>query len=102
MYFLQAAQNLIVLARENAGAQSIYNHSGVPQLIKLMEGKDAFLQLCAIRTLACMCLHNKQLVSLIFGLIREWTFHVCGKQKKNIYNANSKAEINLCTDYEAI
>ncbi len=55
----QAAQNLIVLARENAGAESIFAQGGVAPLLALMDGKDAFLQLSAIRTLACMCLHSK-------------------------------------------
>ena len=60
--YFQAVQNLIVLSRENAGAESIYRQDGIPRLIKAMEGKDAFHQLCAIRALACMCIGSVERV----------------------------------------
>lgn len=57
---VQAANNLIVLAREEAGAENMYNSGGVLNLIQLMDGKDLELQITGIRALACLAQNSKK------------------------------------------
>lgn len=60
---LQAAQNLIVLAREPSGAEKIFKSGGVANLIKMLDTeKDTELQLTAVRVLACLCKDSKDRV----------------------------------------
>ena len=55
MVLLKAANNLIVLARDPAGAAKIYASNGVSHLIHLLEiEKDKELQLTAIRVMDCL------------------------------------------------
>lgn len=51
----QAAQNLIVLAREEAGAEKIFQSDGVRLLTQLLDTAKADLMLAALRTLAGLC-----------------------------------------------
>lgn len=51
----QAANNLIVLGREEAGAERIFQNSGVALLLQLMDTKRPELVLAAVRTLSGMC-----------------------------------------------
>jgi hypothetical protein len=53
--FLQAANNLIVLGREEAGAERIFQNNGVALLLQLLDTKRPELVLAAIRTLSGMC-----------------------------------------------
>jgi protein unc-45 len=51
----QAANNLIVLAREQSGAEKIFQSNGITKLLLLLETeKDKDLQLTAIRVLSCL------------------------------------------------
>lgn len=51
----QAAQNLIVLAREEAGAEKIFQSNGVRLLTQLLDTAEADLMLAALRTLVGLC-----------------------------------------------
>ena len=58
---LTAIQNLVVLAREPAGAEKIFQSGGVPSLIQMMEmEKQLELRLTAIRVLACLVKDHAQ------------------------------------------
>lgn len=57
----QAASNLIVLAKEPAGAEKIYKSGGVRKLVQLLDTeKDKELQVTAIRVLGCLVKDNKE------------------------------------------
>uniref|UniRef100_A0A803Y176 UNC-45/Cro1/She4 central domain-containing protein n=1 Tax=Meleagris gallopavo TaxID=9103 RepID=A0A803Y176_MELGA len=51
----KAAQNLIVLAREEAGAEKIFQSDGVRLLTQLLDTAKADLMLAALRTLVGLC-----------------------------------------------
>ncbi|XP_028938654.1 protein unc-45 homolog B [Ornithorhynchus anatinus] len=51
----KAANNLIVLGREEAGAEMIFRNDGVGLLLKLLETRRPELVLAAVRTLAGLC-----------------------------------------------
>ncbi|KFO09526.1 Protein unc-45 B, partial [Balearica regulorum gibbericeps] len=55
----KAANNLIVLGREEAGAERIFQNNGVSLLLQLIETKNAELILAAVRTLSGMCAGHK-------------------------------------------
>ncbi|XP_019367062.1 PREDICTED: protein unc-45 homolog B isoform X1 [Gavialis gangeticus] len=55
----KAANNLIVLGREEAGAERIFQNNGVNLLMKLIETKNVELILAAVRTLSGMCSGHK-------------------------------------------
>ncbi|XP_038622946.1 protein unc-45 homolog A [Tachyglossus aculeatus] len=51
----KAAQNLIVLAREDAGAEKIFQSDGARLLLRLLDTGEADLMLAALRTLVGLC-----------------------------------------------
>lgn len=51
----QAVQNLIVLAREEPGAEKIFQSDGVRLLTQLLDTAKADLMLAALRTLVGLC-----------------------------------------------
>ncbi|KAM4746849.1 protein unc-45 homolog A [Rhinophrynus dorsalis] len=51
----KAAQNLIVLAREDAGAERIFRSDGIRLLQQMMDTKKAYMILAALRTLVGLC-----------------------------------------------
>ncbi|NXG68642.1 UN45B protein, partial [Baryphthengus martii] len=55
----KAANNLIVLGREEAGAERIFQNNGVSLLLQLIETQNAELILAAVRTLSGMCAGHK-------------------------------------------
>uniref|UniRef100_A0A8C4XRB5 Protein unc-45 homolog B n=1 Tax=Falco tinnunculus TaxID=100819 RepID=A0A8C4XRB5_FALTI len=55
----KAANNLIVLGREEAGAERIFQNNGVSLLLQLIETKNPELILAAVRTLSGMCTGHK-------------------------------------------
>uniref|UniRef100_A0A8C3U8T5 Protein unc-45 homolog B n=2 Tax=Catharus ustulatus TaxID=91951 RepID=A0A8C3U8T5_CATUS len=55
----KAANNLIVLGREEAGAERIFQNNGVNLLLQLIETKNPELILAAVRTLSGMCTGHK-------------------------------------------
>uniref|UniRef100_A0A4W3I3Z4 Protein unc-45 homolog B n=1 Tax=Callorhinchus milii TaxID=7868 RepID=A0A4W3I3Z4_CALMI len=59
----KAISNMIVLAREDSGAEKIFRNGGVDLLLRLIETKDPEMILAAIRTLSGMCSRHKARVS---------------------------------------
>ncbi|XP_030637881.1 protein unc-45 homolog B [Chanos chanos] len=65
----KAANNLIVLAREDAGAERIFENNGVQLLMKLIDTGKPEMILAAIRTLAGMCTGHKARATAIIHLV---------------------------------
>ncbi|XP_012684137.1 protein unc-45 homolog B [Clupea harengus] len=65
----KAANNLIVLAREEAGAERIFQNNGVALLQQLIDTKKPQMVLAAIRTLSGMCTGHKARTMAIIHLI---------------------------------
>lgn len=59
----QAAQNLVVLSREEAGAEQIFRNDGVKLLQKLLQSKLEEVVLSALRTLVGLCTGHQSRVS---------------------------------------
>ncbi|XP_030318191.1 protein unc-45 homolog B [Calypte anna] len=55
----KAANNLVVLGREEAGAERIFQNNGVSLLLQLIETKNPDMILAAVRTLSGMCTGHK-------------------------------------------
>ncbi|XP_068167149.1 protein unc-45 homolog B isoform X2 [Antennarius striatus] len=55
----KAANNLIVLSREDAGAERIFQNNGVPLLLNMIESGKPEMILAAVRTLSGMCTGHK-------------------------------------------
>uniref|UniRef100_A0A3P8W5A8 Unc-45 myosin chaperone A n=1 Tax=Cynoglossus semilaevis TaxID=244447 RepID=A0A3P8W5A8_CYNSE len=60
----KAAQNLVVLAREDAGAEQIFRNDGVKLIQKLFQSKQEELILSALRTLVGLCTGHQSRVRL--------------------------------------
>lgn len=58
----QASQNLVVLAREDAGAEKIFRSNGVQLLQRLLDTGEADLMLAALRTLVGICSEHQSRV----------------------------------------
>ncbi|XP_048837352.1 protein unc-45 homolog B [Brienomyrus brachyistius] len=65
----KAANNLIVLAREDAGAERIFQNNGIPLLMKLIETGKPEMILAAIRTLSGMCTGHKARATAIIHMV---------------------------------
>ncbi|CAL8248899.1 unnamed protein product [Merluccius merluccius] len=65
----KAANNLIVLAREDAGAERIFQNNGVPLLMNMIESGKAEMVLASIRTLSGMCTGHKARTMAIIQMI---------------------------------
>uniref|UniRef100_A0A673MLS3 Protein unc-45 homolog B n=1 Tax=Sinocyclocheilus rhinocerous TaxID=307959 RepID=A0A673MLS3_9TELE len=64
----KAANNLIVLAREDAGAERIFQNNGVPLLMQLIDTGKPDMILAAIRTLSGMCTgHRARVRNIAIG-----------------------------------
>uniref|UniRef100_A0AAR2L264 UNC-45/Cro1/She4 central domain-containing protein n=1 Tax=Pygocentrus nattereri TaxID=42514 RepID=A0AAR2L264_PYGNA len=59
----KAANNLIVLAREDAGSERIFQNNGIALLMQLIETGKVEMILAAIRTLSGMCTGHRARVS---------------------------------------
>lgn len=59
----QAAQNLVFLSREDAGAEQIFRNDGVKLLQKLLESQQEELILSALRTLVGLCTGHQSRVN---------------------------------------
>lgn len=65
---LQSANNLIVLGREEAGAEKIFQNNGVALLLQLVDTKKPELMLAAVRTLSGMCSgHRARVRAWVWG-----------------------------------
>ena len=64
MPLTQAANNLIVLAKEESGAKKIIENGGIEKISFLLDTeKSKAIKLTAIRILACLARDNKTRVS---------------------------------------
>lgn len=59
----QAAQNLVVLSRDEAGAEQIFRNDGVKLIQKLLQAKQEDVVLSALRTLVGLCTGHQSRVS---------------------------------------
>ncbi|KAB0391360.1 hypothetical protein E2I00_010691 [Balaenoptera physalus] len=66
----KAARNLIVLSREEAGAERIFQNNGVALLLQLLDTKRPELMLAAIRTLSGMCSGHRARATAILHAVR--------------------------------
>ncbi|XP_069471000.1 protein unc-45 homolog B [Ambystoma mexicanum] len=65
----KAANNLIVLGREDAGAERIFQNNGVNLLLQLVDTKDPELILAAVRTLSGMCTGHQARATAIVHMV---------------------------------
>uniref|UniRef100_A0A8D3BWE2 Protein unc-45 homolog B n=1 Tax=Scophthalmus maximus TaxID=52904 RepID=A0A8D3BWE2_SCOMX len=65
----KAANNLIVLSREDAGAERIFQNNGVPLLVNMIETGKPEMILAAVRTLSGMCTGHKARVSTMCSIM---------------------------------
>uniref|UniRef100_A0A670K023 Protein unc-45 homolog B n=1 Tax=Podarcis muralis TaxID=64176 RepID=A0A670K023_PODMU len=65
----KAANNLIVLGREEAGAERIFQNNGLNLLLRLIDTKNPELVLAAIRTLSGMCTDHKARATAILHML---------------------------------
>ncbi|XP_069565481.1 protein unc-45 homolog B [Brachyistius frenatus] len=65
----KAANNLIVLAREDAGAERIFQNNGVPLLLNMIETGKPEMILASIRTLSGMCTGHKARAMAIANMV---------------------------------
>uniref|UniRef100_A0A8C5CYS8 UNC-45/Cro1/She4 central domain-containing protein n=1 Tax=Gadus morhua TaxID=8049 RepID=A0A8C5CYS8_GADMO len=65
----KAANNLIVLAREDAGAERIFQNNGVPLLMNMIDSGKPAMMLASIRTLSGMCTGHKARTMAILQMI---------------------------------
>uniref|UniRef100_A0A8C8BGS9 Unc-45 myosin chaperone A n=1 Tax=Otus sunia TaxID=257818 RepID=A0A8C8BGS9_9STRI len=63
----KAAQNLIVLAREEAGAEKIFQSDGVRLLTRLLDTAKADLMLAALRTLVGLCAGHRSRTAAVLA-----------------------------------
>uniref|UniRef100_A0A5F9CDS9 Protein unc-45 homolog B n=1 Tax=Oryctolagus cuniculus TaxID=9986 RepID=A0A5F9CDS9_RABIT len=66
----KAANNLIVLGREEAGAERIFQNNGVALLLQLLDTKKPELVLAAVRTLSGMCSGHRARATAILHSVR--------------------------------
>ncbi|XP_008072479.1 protein unc-45 homolog B isoform X3 [Carlito syrichta] len=66
----KAANNLIVLGREEAGAEKIFQNNGVFLLLQLLDTKRPELVLAAVRTLSGMCSGHRARATVILHAVR--------------------------------
>ncbi|XP_056115728.1 protein unc-45 homolog B [Rhinichthys klamathensis goyatoka] len=85
----KAANNLIVLAREDAGAERIFQENGVPLLVQLIDTGKPEMILAAIRTLSGMCTGHRARATAII--------HMMGISKLCSIMAVDNEEIALAT-----
>uniref|UniRef100_A0A9L0RPN4 Unc-45 myosin chaperone B n=1 Tax=Equus caballus TaxID=9796 RepID=A0A9L0RPN4_HORSE len=66
----KSANNLIVLGREEAGAEKIFQNNGVALLLQLVDTKKPELMLAAVRTLSGMCSGHRARATAILHAVR--------------------------------
>uniref|UniRef100_H3B8Z5 Unc-45 myosin chaperone A n=1 Tax=Latimeria chalumnae TaxID=7897 RepID=H3B8Z5_LATCH len=65
----KAAQNLIILAREDAGAERIFRNDGVRLLQRLLETRKSEMILAALRTLVGLCCGHQTRTAAILNMM---------------------------------
>ncbi|XP_039664957.1 protein unc-45 homolog A [Perca fluviatilis] len=75
----KAAQNLVVLSREDAGAEQIFRNDGVKLIQKLLQSKQEDVVLSALRTLVGLCTgHQSRTMAIVNELGMEQLCAVMG------------------------
>uniref|UniRef100_A0A8C3AZ13 Unc-45 myosin chaperone A n=1 Tax=Cyclopterus lumpus TaxID=8103 RepID=A0A8C3AZ13_CYCLU len=75
----KAAQNLVVLSREDAGAEQIFRNDGVKLIQKLLQSKQEEVVLSALRTLVGLCTgHQSRTMAIVNELGMEQLCTVMG------------------------
>uniref|UniRef100_A0A8C8TE35 Protein unc-45 homolog B n=1 Tax=Peromyscus maniculatus bairdii TaxID=230844 RepID=A0A8C8TE35_PERMB len=92
----KAANNLIVLGREEAGAERIFQSNGVGLLLQLMDTKKAELVLAAVRTLSGMCSGHRARATAILHTVR--IDRICGLMASE----NEEMSLAVCNLLQAI
>ncbi|XP_006990144.2 protein unc-45 homolog B [Peromyscus maniculatus bairdii] len=92
----KAANNLIVLGREEAGAERIFQSNGVGLLLQLMDTKKAELVLAAVRTLSGMCSGHRARATAILHTVR--IDRICGLMATE----NEEMSLAVCNLLQAI
>ncbi|XP_062847281.1 protein unc-45 homolog A [Trichomycterus rosablanca] len=81
----KAAQNLVVLSREDAGAEQIFRNDGVKLLQKLLESQQEDLVLSALRTLVGLCTgHQSRTMAIVNELGMEKLCGVMGSGASSV------------------
>lgn len=70
-----------MLAREDAGAERIFQNNGIPLLMKMIETGKPEMILAAIRTLSGICTGHKARVSELSGDVGGNVIHVYKNDK---------------------
>ncbi|XP_035303895.1 protein unc-45 homolog B [Cricetulus griseus] len=92
----KAANNLIVLGREEAGAERIFQSNGVGLLLQLMDTKRPELVLAAVRTLSGMCSGHQARATAILHTVR--TDRICSLMATE----NEEMSLAVCNLLQAI
>lgn len=96
----KAAQNLVVISREDAGAEQIFRNDGVKLLQKLLESQQEDIVLSALRTLVGLCTgHQSRTVAIVneVGMDR-----LCGVMGSAVSNVSLSACHLLQVMFEAL
>ncbi|KAG5273944.1 hypothetical protein AALO_G00157460 [Alosa alosa] len=81
----KAAQNLVVLSREDAGAEQIFRNDGVKLLQRLLESKQEEILLSALRTLVGLCTgHQSRTMAIVNELGMEKLCAVMGSGEQAV------------------
>ena len=63
----KAADNLVYLSRDEAGAERIFREGGATALTELLDQKDPYVRLSALRTLSALCIgHQARVCFMLF------------------------------------
>ncbi|XP_021559951.1 protein unc-45 homolog B isoform X3 [Neomonachus schauinslandi] len=92
----KAANNLIVLGREEAGAEMIFQNNGVGLLLQLMDTKRPELVLAAVRTLSGLCSGHRARATVILHAVR--IDRICGLMAVE----NEEMSLAICNLLQAI
>ncbi|XP_074656481.1 protein unc-45 homolog B-like [Tubulanus polymorphus] len=92
---ITAANNLIVLAREESGAQQIYREGGVLKLCPLLLEKEAELLVSAIRTLACLAKDLDRALNIIKVVTFPKLFSIMAGNNEDITTATAHLMQNI-------
>ncbi|XP_004608640.2 protein unc-45 homolog B [Sorex araneus] len=92
----KAANNLIVLGREEAGVERIFQNNGVALLLQLLETKRPELVLAAVRTLSGMCSGHRARATAILHAVR--IERICGLMAVE----NEELTLAVCNLLQAI
>jgi len=103
----QAATNLIVLAREEAGAEKIWSSVGGPEhLIQMLDEKDEELRITAVRVLACLANNSRSRATNILERVTlEKILLIMGHSEETLSTASAnliQSILNAITNLEVI